>query len=183
MIVILILAVLVGIAIPTYLIIRGRAQETTAESNYKIGCSTMNRVWFDLAEQGSDNYLTSPTNFARYLSQRETKIKWVLLRRGGATTLQHQQTWKNNSRLENTTTGDLGYVYGDICVYRGRLDPSNRRWYNSGATDNYQSVTVVVCSQKDNKASFTSYRNGIIYSSGTFDWGQGTGSTTNFVLD
>lgn len=186
MIVILVIAILVAIAVPVYLNATKNAKKRVAEYNYRVGCESTERIWFDISSTGSGNYDVDSKNWAEYVSTREIKIPWVDLERTNPTRLRHVGTWKGGVETVTEKSFDLGYVYGKICVYRGFLDPADNKWQKSeqgkNLGDGWECLTVIVCSQSDNNASFTSYYLGTVYSHGTFDWEQGTGETSNFAL-
>ena len=79
MIVILIIAILVGIAIPVYLAIQTKADNTRAEANLRIGNDAMGRIQFDIVDRGGNSWVDPDTGEivdAVYMSARETKIHW-----------------------------------------------------------------------------------------------------------
>ena len=82
MIVILIIAILVAIAIPTYMILTDKASRNVAESNRRIGTSALDSVYMSdiVGKGGGPAYVDPGTGApidAAYLRAREPKIKWV----------------------------------------------------------------------------------------------------------
>lgn len=81
MMVVLIIAILTGIAIPVYLSIQDKASRTVAKANCRMGAAAAERVFLDNLDKGwPEGYVRNaagdPIN-AAYLRSLEPKVKWV----------------------------------------------------------------------------------------------------------
>lgn len=190
MTVILILAVLTGLAVGVYLVVTNRAKEATAKSNYRIGEDSNTRVFLDCLAEGQESY-TGPlgaayrTDWARYISTQEKKITWVRLARVSNTRLRIYRGYKNGAILYTTTTGagdpyyyyDFKLAYGKICIYPGYLNAANR-WVNDAT--NRQYITVIALNEKDDRAYYTVFYVGGPVKHGSFHWNSTDGTTSSF---
>ena len=79
MIVILVIAILVGIAVPVYLNVRTKADSTRAEANCRIADEALRHVQFDIVGRSASSWVDPDTGEivnAAYMSARQTKIHW-----------------------------------------------------------------------------------------------------------
>jgi len=123
--------------------------------------------------------------WAQSMSNYETKINWVDVRRSTNTRLYQYGAWKKNVLIPDTRSGttyyyDWGKVYGKIGVYRGYRNGA--AWTNSATTGNgaYGEVTLLVLTQGTNKCYYSSYSFGNVIAAGSFTWAPGTGNCTAF---
>jgi prepilin-type N-terminal cleavage/methylation domain-containing protein len=194
MIVILIIAILVGIAVAVMYVARTAAWNNTAKANERTGNTSMDNIWLyfsGMTPSGNpslyNRYYDGNAIWAQAMSRYETKTRWVDVRRAAANQLYNYGAWKNNALEANTRSGTTYYytwncVYGKIGLYYGYRNTTTNQWVNtatSGATA-YNEVTVIVLTQGTNKAYYTSYRLGQAIATGSFTWTPTTGTTVSF---
>jgi len=148
MIVVLILAILVGLAVMVAMYTRAKAWDSTARANDRIGNSGMQNLWLNfcgrapvgsIPTQRYNRYYDGMSIWAQSMSNYETKINWVDVRRSTNTRLYQYGAWKKNVLIPDTRSGttyyyDWGKVYGKIGVYRGWRNGA--AWTNSATTGN-----------------------------------------------
>jgi prepilin-type N-terminal cleavage/methylation domain-containing protein len=193
MIVILILAILVGLAVMVALYARTKAWASTGQANDRIGNTCMQTLWLNfcgraavgtIPTQRYTRYYDGLSIWAQSMSTYETKIKWVDVRRTGTKLFQYG-VWKKNVLVPNTRSGTTYYydwskVYGNIGVYRGYRNGA--AWTDTATTGNgaYGEVTLMVLIQGSDKCYYTCYSMGSVISAGSFTWESGTGNCTAF---
>lgn len=204
MVVIVILGILVAIIVPVFLVVRQRAYSATADFNYQVGCRAADNIWMNLSgmpftgtNPPTTRYAyvdaggTTRTLTAQYMSNFETKIKWVYAARSANNTLYQYGAFRRGALIPGTRSGTTYYydwskVYGRVCLYYGyRTSNTNAgAWANTTATQTNANfaryITIIVLTQGSNRAYYTSYTYGQVLRAGSFDWAGGTGATTNF---
>lgn len=189
-VVIIVLAILVAIAVPVYMNQSSEASEKVAENNHRVGCHSLNKVYFEILDQGEDKYIdpddeNGSKNWAKYMSQKETRATWARAWGNGASMcmaaifkddVRLGAYWGDPDRFNWSVVG-----YGKIGTYRGYVDDSDR-WVRSysGDPDEYEYMSVITVCEKGDRAFFTSYKQGIPLKTGTFIWENGTGSCSAF---
>jgi prepilin-type N-terminal cleavage/methylation domain-containing protein len=180
MVVILILAILVGIAIPVFLLARYKAAQATSQANLHVGEKCQDNAWFRCMEGTYANYRDSNSNQlgagnnqyvnrARYMSFMEPKINFVdLTQSGNVFSIYVAGTthgwFKNKVRLAVADVNNLSLLEGKIGITNCR--PTNNAgttW--AAANNNY--FTVLTLDTHSHKAGFTCYNLGRVYRSGT----------------
>lgn len=180
MIVILILAILVGIAVTVMFVARRRASQVTAQSNNRIGEKCLENAWFRCMEgiyayyrdsqsaqlgAGANQYV-----YARYMSYMEPKITWIDLTRSGANFTVNQASaaygiFKRGVRTTVTDITDMRVLQGKIAVTAYyATNAAGTTWANGG--NNYR--TVITLDTVSHRAYFTCYYLGRITRSGNF---------------
>lgn len=189
MIVILIIAILVGIAIPVFLIVTRKAKESTAQANQRTGESAMNLLWNDYQGRNINDYSENfgPNNylhFATIISKYQSKMNCLhIYGSDGSNILRTHYLFKNNviiegigNQLPPRADGRVGFarMYRNGAVWR--------RNYTAGdaVTPGFEHITVINKVAGKTKTYFTTYKLGAIVDSGTFDWNLTTGATSNF---
>lgn len=195
LIVIIILAILVGIAVPVMLLSKKKASEATAKSNALTGSKCMEKVWFKIIDTtfpagGNVAYQDSyrdfyppppivpspniPNGYAvtgYYMSVIETKIDWAYMPVSGGQ-LYVQNIYRGRRRTRGTAA-DLTLATGqDWNKYlRGAIAVVPYRWTGAawGNTNN-RYITVMAVDLDTGLAHYTTYFQGRIYNYGTFTW-------------
>lgn len=182
MIVVLVIAALVAIAIPLFFAIGRNAAEAVAKQNHDTGGKCMNWIWCTLVSEGRDNYVDmspppplspGPTGFmitANYASRVETNVKWAQLTPSGGR-LYVNQVWQNGRFLHFGQTQDWDrWLVGKIGIM-------NFCWDGAGWTnDNNRYITVLAVDTSNGVAHYTTFQQGSLHDSGTFEWcADGTG--------
>ena len=130
MIVILILAILVGVAVAVATYARTKAWDSVAKSNDRVVNTAMQNLWLDFSgrtpvgaipTQRYTRYYDGNAIWAQSMSNYETKMSWVDVRRTG-TALYQYGVWKKGALQPNTRSGSTYYydwskVYGKVGVY------------------------------------------------------------------
>jgi len=152
MLVILIIAVLVGIAIPVFIIATNKASEATAQANQRTGEQAMNLLWnncqgrniYDYSEYfGPNNYL----HFATIISKYQSKMKCLhIYGNNGSNRLRTHYLFKNNVRIE--TPGDGLPPRADCRVGFARMYRDGNVWrrnYTAGdaVSPGFEHITVI----------------------------------------
>lgn len=181
MIVILILAILVGIAVAVMFIAKRRASSVTAQSNNRIGEKCMENAWFRCMEgiyayyrdsnsaalgAGANQYV-----YGRYMSYMEPKINWADLSRSGSNFIINQSStayglWKNKVRSTVTDTTDMTVLQGKIAITAYYPTNAAGTTWSASASNNYR--TVIALDVVSHRAYFTCYYLGRITRSGNF---------------
>lgn len=177
MVVILILAILVGIAIPVMYVAKNKAADAVCKANYRIGEETSTGTFLG---EGLSNY---QANWASFMAARERKTTWVLLRRNAARCLMIQISYKYRTPSVRSTTynvlpNDFANAYGKICIFRGTRNAANTDWVNNSAS--YLYTTVIALNQTNDRALYTTYNLGAATRSGSFAWRASDGLTSDF---
>jgi prepilin-type N-terminal cleavage/methylation domain-containing protein len=195
-IVILILAILVGIAVGVMMFARTSAWNNTAKANERIGNQAMDSIWMyfsgqvpvgAIPTQRYTRYYDGYAIWAQSMSNYERKINWVDVRRAGNNQLYQYGVYKRGALLANTRSGTTFYydwskVYGRIGLYYGYRNTTTNVWTNTATTGTgaYGEVTVLALTEGSNKCYWTSYRMGQAIGSGSFTWTPTTGTTVTF---
>jgi len=178
MIVILILAILTGIAVAVMFFAKRRASDVTAQSNSHVGEKCVENAWFRCMEGTYANYRDSNSAAlgagasqyvrARYMSFLEPKINWVdLTQSGNVFSINQSSTaygwFKDRVRTAVADPSDLSAMQGKVGITNCR--PNNAagtRW--AAANTNY--LTIITVDTVSHKAYFTGYYLGRITRSG-----------------
>ncbi|MBU1672546.1 MAG: hypothetical protein KKF41_03790 [Actinobacteria bacterium] len=180
--VILIIVVLVGIAIPIYTVGFAGADRRAAELNSNIGDSVLEEAWFDIANEGGNDYLDySPPGGldapslvnARYMSVVEPRIYWSDLRVTDGR-FRCYGVYKNGELVEGTSGPECYYDWSNC---RGRIAVLQNAYWEDGAwrTNDGQRYATIITLDRGGTAHYRTYRQGSLLDSGTFKWEDGRG--------
>jgi len=199
LIVILVIAVLVGIAIPIYFAVAANAKEAAAQYNQRAGEGALNALWTDFQGRTSPliiNYwentgqTTKDLHFASTVSryQRNMKCLHIYGSSTGTNVLRTHVLYKNNTQIEAAVNelppradGRVGFarMYRNGTTWTRNYDVGD----TIAAPHQFEYITVINKVAGKTKTYFATYKLGHLCDSGTFDWNLTTGATTNFVTD
>lgn len=149
-VVILILSILVGIAVPVYLNVTHQADRRVAQYNIKAAEEIHGRIWFDLMERnnfadGGGSYIDAnpPAEVggagaggyvvvdAHYLSALETRIPWVDMTASGSLLAEAGMLAGLNPDPGLLADADTGFQFNIAGLYRnGELIEGAEAWAN-----------------------------------------------------
>jgi len=177
MIVILILAVLVGIVIATYLAVAGNASSKAADYNLANGSKMMSKLWYDLSLNNAYNYsgITASTMSNRN-SGGQTSTRWAMLRASGSK-LFVRNVYKNGRVYAAGATArpaDAAAAAANLKLVEGTIGVLDTYYIRANGTFKnfttevppYEYHTIVTVS-KDGLARWETYRLGAFAYGGT----------------
>jgi len=191
MIVVLILAILVGIAVAVYLSSRKKVSEETAKANERIGTNCIDKVWFKIVDApfpagGDANYRESYRDFwppapitspylpsgypvnAYYMSLIERKIYWSYMPVSGGK-LYVNNVYRNGIRIYGNFTVTTGQDWNKYLS--GKIGIIPYRWTGAAWSNSYNRyITILTLDRVSNIAHYTTYFRGTVYRYGTFNW-------------
>ncbi|MBU4386439.1 MAG: prepilin-type N-terminal cleavage/methylation domain-containing protein [Actinobacteria bacterium] len=186
-IVIVIIGILVGIAVPVYLAATGKADRVTAEYNFRVGCQAVDLVWYKLIEQGDDTYrdsfppvgLSAPAPVsAEYMSLMQPMMKWCeVLVTGNHLRMGNEGVFQNGEVVDpvpGRERFDWGHLHGNVGIIINAVWLDGRWRNNTNAPQNYEYIMVLTIN-KEELVLFTTYRQGVPIESRTFYWDDGWG--------
>ena len=211
--IICVLAILVAIALPIYLGQGRGADKRTAQYNLKIGERCVDALWYDKLlgqnfKDGIESYrdwdppevLRTGGSFeasgwvpvdARYMSERERRIKWAELEVTGSSppvasadlnglslATAAEYCFKINAIYSGGEQIAGGQdIYHDWSLLPGKIGAIDDKYYDDGWQDNTNNFYItLVTLERGGTAHFVTLRQGAIYDSGSFDWADGQGN-------
>jgi len=205
LIIIVVISILVAIALPLYLNQSRGADKRVAQYNLKIGEKCVDALWYDkLAGQnpkdGIDSYrdwdppelLQAGGSFetsgwvpvgARYMSEREKRIKWADLEVTGSSPPVASADLNGLSLATAEYCFRINAVYSvgeqiaagpdiwnDWSILPGKIGVIIDKYYEGGWKDNTNNFYItLVTLERGGTAHFLTLRQGAIYDSGSFD--------------
>lgn len=212
LVIIVVISILVAIALPLYFGRSRGADKRVAQYNLKIGEKCVDTLWYDkLAgqnpEDGIDSYrdwdppelLRAEGSFetsgwvpvgARYMSERETRIKWADLEVTGSSPPVASADLNGLGLATAEYCFRINAVYSvgeqiaggpdiwnDWSILPGKIGVIVDKYYEGGWQDNTNNFYLtLVTLERGGTAHFVTLRQGAIYASGSFDWKDGQGN-------
>ena len=212
LIIIVVISILVAIALPLYLNQSRGADKRVAQYNLKIGEKCVDALWYEkLAGQnpgdGIDSYrdwdppelLRAGGSFetsgwvpvgARYMSERERRIKWAELEVTGSSPpvasadLSGLGLATAEYCFRINTVYSVGEqivagpdIWNDWSILPGKIGVIVDKYYEGGWQDNANNFYItLVTLERGGTAHFLTLRQGAICDSGSFDWKDGQGN-------
>jgi len=212
LVIIVVISILVAIGLPLYLGQSRKADKKVAEYNLKIGEKCVDALWYDkLAgqnpEDGIDSYrdwdppelLRTGGSFetsgwapvdARYMSEREKRIKWADLEVTGSSPPVASADLSGLSLATAEYCFQINAIYSvgekiaegpdiyhDWSILPGKIGVIVDKYYDGGWKDNTNNFYItLVTLERGGTAHFLTLRQGAIYDSGSFDWKDGQGN-------
>ena len=205
LVIIVVISILVAIGLPLYLGQSRKADKKVAEYNLKIGEKCVDALWYDkLAgqnpEDGIDSYrdwdppelLRTGGSFetsgwapvdARYMSEREKRIKWADLEVTGSSPPVASADLSGLSLATAEYCFQINAIYSvgekiaegpdiyhDWSILPGKVGVIVDKYYDGGWKDNTNNFYItLVTLERGGTAHFLTLRQGAIYDSGSFD--------------
>ena len=212
LVIIVVISILVAIGLPLYLGQSRKADKKVAEYNLKIGEKCVDALWYDkLAgqnpEDGIDSYrdwdppelLRTGGSFetsgwapvdARYMSEREKRIKWADLEVTGSSPPVASADLSGLSLATAEYCFQINAIYSvgekiaegpdiyhDWSILPGKVGVIVDKYYDGGWKDNTNNFYItLVTLERGGTAHFLTLRQGAIYDSGSFDLKDGHGN-------
>ena len=212
LVIIVVISILVAIGLPLYLGQSRKADKKVAEYNLKIGENCVDALWYDkLAgqnpEDGIDSYrdwdppelLRTGGSFetsgwapvdARYMSEREKRIKWADLEVTGSSPPVASADLSGLSLATAEYCFQINAIYSvgekiaegpdiyhDWSILPGKVGVIVDKYYDGGWKDNTNNFYItLVTLERGGTAHFLTLRQGAIYDSGSFDLKDGHGN-------
>lgn len=182
MIVVIILAILVGIAVPVFMGIRRRAEDVVAAANERMFAELMNVIYFSLFEEGVTVYrdptppegLTGPKEVdAQYCSYVNPKTQFVEMAIQG-NDWKISAIWKDKQKIDVAGGDQYNWdlLYGRIGILQNWYYWKNGNWNPNAQREYVFTITVAKTSQT---ATYTQFYQGGVDLTGEFDWDNGEG--------
>jgi type II secretory pathway pseudopilin PulG len=212
LVIIVVISILVAIGLPLYLGQSRKADKKVAQYNLKIGEKCVDALWYDkLAgqnpEDGIDSYrdwdppelLRTGGSFetsgwapvdARYMSEREKRIKWADLEVTGSSPPVASADLSGLSLATAEYCFQINAIYSvgekiaegpdiyhDWSILPGKVGVIVDKYYDGGWKDNTNNFYItLVTLERGGTAHFLTLRQGAIYDSGSFDLKDGHGN-------
>lgn len=145
---VVILAILVGAILLTYVVASRKVSGITARKNHELGCMLVENVWLDISGEGCFGWYVDPVSGAKvdasYMSSRYKNIRWV----NSLSELKSLAEAERNSAIA---------VINGANLYPGNMD--------------CEELAVATLS-KDNRVYLTYYVLGTPKLSGEYSWGE-----------
>jgi len=201
MIVIMIIAILVGIAVPVYLSIKEKADKTVAAYNIKAAEEIHNHIWLELIDgnsfpAGGECYVDGSTAVnALYISGKEVKIPWVDVSASGSLAKEDSSgmlatlspspelladmgggfSFSINGFYRNGVLVEEGGEESELAELPGKIAVFYDSYYLNGTwydNDDYKYLSMMVVEQSGNLRILT-FCQGSLMASEEFVWGGG----------
>lgn len=182
MIVIVIIGILVGIAVPIYLNATGNARKGAAEAKLLAGEADLDAIWFGYKSEQppktqywEDGLMESGIHYSQAVSRHNKKNNYLTLHLTSSPTdtLSPSYKFKDNTLLEGGSYDrNPNRADDSTCIVRGYLNSSNQ-WvkdYPPLSPSSCLYITVVAKVSGSNKCFFTTYKQGKVHDSGSFEF-------------